>query len=78
LVIYGLVNIFMKLKFPYIQYSYRTKLSMINIRSGRESDSDAELEHAEKLRQVKAVLEEVPFIKLNLIFIVNLVLFFCF
>lgn len=29
-------------------------------RSGRESDSDAEeLEHAEKLRQVKAVLEEV-------------------
>lgn len=39
---------------------------MINIRSGRESDSDAELEHAEKLRQVKAVLEEVPFIQLNL------------
>ena len=29
-------------------------------RPGRESDSDAEdLEHAEKLRQVKAVLEEV-------------------
>lgn len=29
-------------------------------RSGRESDSDAEdIEHAEKLRQVKAVLEEV-------------------
>ena len=32
------------------------------IRSDRESDSDAEdLEHAEKLRQVKAVLEEVFF-----------------
>lgn len=31
-------------------------------RSGRESDSDAEdLEHIEKLRQVKAVLEEVIF-----------------
>lgn len=30
------------------------------IRSGRESDSDVEdLDHAEKLRQVKAVLEEV-------------------
>jgi hypothetical protein len=29
-------------------------------RSGRESDSDAEdVEHIEKLRQVKAVLEEV-------------------
>lgn len=29
-------------------------------RPGRESDSEAEdLEHAEKLRQVKAVLEEV-------------------
>jgi hypothetical protein len=29
-------------------------------RSGRESDSDAEdIEHVEKLRQVKAVLEEV-------------------
>lgn len=39
---------------------------MINIRSGRESDSDAELEHAEKLRQVKAVLEEVTFVQLNL------------
>lgn len=31
----------------------------INFRSGRESDSDAEVEHAEKLRQVRAVLEEV-------------------
>jgi len=29
-------------------------------RSGRESDSDADdIEHVEKLRQVKAVLEEV-------------------
>lgn len=30
----------------------------MNFRSGRESDSDAEVEHAEKLRQVRAVLEE--------------------
>ena len=36
-------------------------------RSGQESDSDAEdLEHIEKLRQVKAVLEEVMSIYLNL------------
>jgi inositol hexakisphosphate/diphosphoinositol-pentakisphosphate kinase len=36
----------------------------MNFRSGRESDSDAEVEHAEKLRQVRAVLEEVTqFIK---------------
>lgn len=28
-------------------------------RPGRESDSEAEVEHGEKLRQVKAVLEEV-------------------
>lgn len=34
--------------------------SFFIFRPGRESDSDAEdLEHAEKLRQVKAVLEEV-------------------
>jgi hypothetical protein len=33
---------------------------MLCIRSGRESDSDADdIEHIEKLRQVKAVLEEV-------------------
>lgn len=33
---------------------------IIKCRPGRESDSDPEdLEHAEKLRQVKAVLEEV-------------------
>ena len=40
-------------------------------RPGRESDSDAEdLEHAEKLRQVKAVLEEVcldTYIRSNLL-----------
>jgi hypothetical protein len=36
-------------------------------RSGQESDSDAEdLEHIEKLRQVKAVLEEVMSIYSNL------------
>lgn len=36
-----------------------TRLLVPRARSGRESDSDAEeLEHAEKLRQVKAVLEE--------------------
>jgi len=33
-------------------------LSII-FRCGRESDSDVEVEHAEKLRQVRAVLEEV-------------------
>lgn len=37
-------------------------------RSGRESDSDAEeFEHAEKLRQVKAVLEEVLFMLFSLV-----------
>ncbi|KAF3771814.1 Inositol hexakisphosphate and diphosphoinositol-pentakisphosphate kinase [Nymphaea thermarum] len=37
-----------------------TRMLVPRGRSGRESDSDAEdLEHAEKLRQVKAVLEEV-------------------
>ncbi|ERN18184.1 inositol hexakisphosphate and diphosphoinositol-pentakisphosphate kinase 2 isoform X2 [Amborella trichopoda] len=36
-----------------------TRMLVPRARSGRESDSDAEdLEHAEKLRQVKAVLEE--------------------
>ncbi|XP_078171087.1 inositol hexakisphosphate and diphosphoinositol-pentakisphosphate kinase VIP2-like [Carex rostrata] len=35
-----------------------TRILVPRTRSGRESDSDAELEHAEKLRQVKAVLEE--------------------
>ncbi|KAF5182189.1 Inositol hexakisphosphate and diphosphoinositol-pentakisphosphate kinase vip2 [Thalictrum thalictroides] len=36
-----------------------TRMLVPRTRSGRESDSDAEdLEHAEKLRQVKAVLEE--------------------
>lgn len=36
------------------------------VRYGCESDSDAEdLEHAEKLRQVKAVLEEVYLLLLN-------------
>lgn len=41
---------------------------MINIRSGCESDSDSngEVEHAEKLCLVKAILEEVPFAQLNL------------
>lgn len=34
----------------------------LSFRPGRESDSEAEdIEHAEKLRQVKAVLEEVYF-----------------
>ncbi|CDY08261.1 BnaA05g13580D [Brassica napus] len=37
-----------------------TRMLVPRIRPGRESDSDPEdLEHAEKLRQVKAVLEEV-------------------
>ncbi|KAJ3696088.1 hypothetical protein LUZ60_001465 [Juncus effusus] len=35
-----------------------TRILVPRSRCGRESDSDAELEHAEKLRQVKAVLEE--------------------
>ena len=35
-------------------------------RSGKESDSEAEdLEHAEKLRHVKAVLEEVWSLNIN-------------
>lgn len=33
-------------------------------RPDRESDSEAEVEHGEKLRQVKAVLEEVVFFML--------------
>jgi inositol-hexakisphosphate/diphosphoinositol-pentakisphosphate 1-kinase len=37
----------------------KTRNLSINFRSGRESDSDVEVEHAEKLRQVRAVLEEV-------------------
>lgn len=37
-----------------------TVLIKLSSRPGRESDSEAEdIEHAEKLRQVKAVLEEV-------------------
>ncbi|CAN7139487.1 unnamed protein product [Brassica rapa subsp. narinosa] len=37
-----------------------TRMLVLCTRPGRESDSDPEdLEHAEKLRQVKAVLEEV-------------------
>lgn len=40
--------------------------SFLLCRPGRESDSEAEdIEHAEKLRQVKAVLEEVNTIFLN-------------
>ncbi|XP_062207057.1 inositol hexakisphosphate and diphosphoinositol-pentakisphosphate kinase VIP1-like isoform X3 [Phragmites australis] len=35
-----------------------TRILVPCARSGRESDSDAEVEHAEKLRQVRAVLEE--------------------
>ncbi|VAH64697.1 unnamed protein product [Triticum turgidum subsp. durum] len=35
-----------------------TRILVPRARSGRESDSDAEVEHAEKLRQVRAVLEE--------------------
>ncbi|CAN7098239.1 unnamed protein product [Brassica rapa subsp. narinosa] len=37
-----------------------TRMLVPRTRPGRESDSDPEdLEHAEKLRQVKAVIEEV-------------------
>uniref|UniRef100_A0A0D9YFR3 Inositol hexakisphosphate and diphosphoinositol-pentakisphosphate kinase n=1 Tax=Oryza glumipatula TaxID=40148 RepID=A0A0D9YFR3_9ORYZ len=36
-----------------------TRILVPRARSGRESDSDAEIEHAEKLRQVRAVLEEL-------------------
>ncbi|CAO2178027.1 unnamed protein product [Urochloa humidicola] len=35
-----------------------TRMLVPRARSGRESDSDVEVEHAEKLRQVRAVLEE--------------------
>ncbi|KAK3162111.1 hypothetical protein QOZ80_1BG0085640 [Eleusine coracana subsp. coracana] len=35
-----------------------TRILVPRARSGRESDSDAEVEHSEKLRQVRAVLEE--------------------
>ncbi|CAL4947150.1 unnamed protein product [Urochloa decumbens] len=35
-----------------------TRILVPRARSGRESDSDVEVEHAEKLRQVRAVLEE--------------------
>ncbi|KAJ1443700.1 Histidine phosphatase superfamily, clade-2 [Sesbania bispinosa] len=35
-----------------------TRMLVPRTRPGRESDSEAEVEHAEKLRQVKAVLEE--------------------
>ncbi|ONM37417.1 Phosphoglycerate mutase-like family protein [Zea mays] len=35
-----------------------TRILVPRARSGRESDSDIEVEHAEKLRQVRAVLEE--------------------
>jgi len=38
-------------------------------RPGRESDSEAEDMHAEKLRQVKAVLEEVIHLELFTIFV---------
>uniref|UniRef100_A0A0E0JPG6 Inositol hexakisphosphate and diphosphoinositol-pentakisphosphate kinase n=1 Tax=Oryza punctata TaxID=4537 RepID=A0A0E0JPG6_ORYPU len=36
-----------------------TRILVPRAKSGRESDSDAEIEHAEKLRQVRAVLEEL-------------------
>jgi len=40
--------------------SFELTLSLYIFRPDRESDSEAEdVEHAEKLRQVKAVLEEV-------------------
>jgi len=42
-------------------------------RPDRESDSEAEVEHAEKLRQVKAVLEEV-FNFLNFVMVIS---FYC-
>ena len=46
---------------PYLYVRiFESMLFMCIVRSGQESDSDAEdLEHIEKLRQVKAVLEEV-------------------
>lgn len=43
-------------------YFYNNDCIVPLFRPGRESDSEAEdMEHAEKLRQVKAVLEEVSF-----------------
>lgn len=46
-----------------------TKLSS---RHGRESDSEAEdIEHAEKLRQVKAVLEEVNLNNMSTLWILS-------
>lgn len=48
---------FLHVKFVYVHSVLMIKLPS---RPGRESDSEAEdIEHAEKLRQVKAVLEEV-------------------
>lgn len=45
---------------------YELITDLILFRPGRESDSEAEdIEHAEKLRQVKAVLEEVHIIVLS-------------
>jgi hypothetical protein len=44
----------------FLLYAFNNMRNLsINFRSGRESDSDIEVEHAEKLRQVRAVLEEV-------------------
>lgn len=43
-----------------LSQSFELTLSLYIFRPDRESDSEAEdVEHAEKLRQVKAVLEEV-------------------
>ncbi|KAJ1285668.1 hypothetical protein BS78_03G295200 [Paspalum vaginatum] len=39
-----------------------TRILVPRARSGRESDSDVEAEHAEKLRQVRAVLEEFRYV----------------
>ena len=48
-------------------------------RPGRESDSEAEdFEHAEKLRQVKAVLEEVLLFVLNISFMQDILSLFVF
>ena len=49
-------------------------------RPGRESDSEAEdLEHAEKLRQVKAVLEEVTcLVSLEIMWFLEIIFFFFF
>lgn len=52
---------------------------LILIRPGRESDSEAEdIEHAEKLHQVKAVLEEVANSLLPLCFLWIMKLSSCF